>query len=174
MTVPSPAARALATHLIDIADVVAGVDALTYRAARQDGVSGSIGAHVRHVLDHVAALVEPVRVGVVDYDTRRRDTVVEHDRLLAIHELRRLAQALEACSAHDERRPLRLSAVVSHDGERVESPTLLGRELVFVLSHTIHHQAIIALLLATAGRRTPVRFSLAPATPTLASCAPSA
>jgi len=174
MSAPSSAARALAVHLTDIADVVDSIDVATYRRTREDRVSGSVGAHVRHVLDHVTALIEPAADGLVDYDSRRRQTLVEHHQATAITELRRLAFGLCLLRNADERKPCRLSAVVSADGRRFETPTMFGRELVFVLSHTVHHQAIIALLLATEGRRTPTRFGLAPSTPTLESCAQSA
>ena len=51
--------------------------------------------------------------------------------------------------------------------EAVESAvtTSLARELVFALQHTIHHQAIIAVLLQQVGVQTPARFGYAPATP---------
>jgi uncharacterized damage-inducible protein DinB len=174
MSAPSSTARALAVHLGDIADVIDSISVETYRRTRDDRVSGSVGAHVRHVLDHVTALLEPASEGLVDYDSRRRQTLVEIHQPTAIAELRRLAFVLCLLRDADELRACRLSAVVSADGRRFETPTLFGRELVFVLSHTVHHQAIIALLLATEGRRTPARFGLAPSTPTLESCAQSA
>jgi hypothetical protein len=37
--------------------------------------------------------------------------------------------------------------------------------LAFVVSHTIHHQAMIGVLLATRGHTVPHRFGLAPSTP---------
>ncbi len=174
MSAPSATARALAVRLGDLADVVASIDEATYRRTRDDRVSGSVGAHVRHVLDHVAALIEPRTDGLIDYDTRCRQTLVEQHQPTAIAELRRLAFALWHVPEADEPRVRRLSAVVSDDGRRTETPTLFGRELVFVLSHTVHHQAIIALLLASEGRRTHARFGLAPSTPTLTPCAQSA
>ena len=46
----------------------------------------------------------------------------------------------------------------------------LRRELAFVISHTVHHQALIAMLLAVAGLQVPESFGLAPSTPRLARC----
>jgi hypothetical protein len=51
-------------------------------------------------------------------------------------------------------------------GATVEVASSLGRELVFVLQHTIHHQAIVALLLAARGVTIPPRFGYAPSTVT--------
>ena len=169
----SASALALAARLVELAAVVESLDDVTYVAARRDGVSGSIGAHVRHTLDHVAAVLEPATADVIDYDTRRRGTEIETRRSGAAAELRRLARALQSSGPAFDRR-VELSAVIDPTGRRVRAESTLERELVFTLSHTIHHQAIVALLMADAGRTTPARFSLAPSTPSRVPCAQSA
>ena len=58
-----------------------------------------------------------------------------------------------------------LEALVEHGQPPIAVPTSLARELVFALQHTIHHQAIIAVLLQPIGVATPSRFGYAPATP---------
>ena len=166
----SSSARAVASRLMEMADVIAEIDDWMFRSARKDGVSGSVGAHVRHVLDHVTALTE-AREGVVDYDSRQRGTLVEHHRVIAITELQRVALRLFALPQDAEQREVSLSAVITPDGARVGARSSVGRELVFVLSHTVHHQAIVALLLASAGWRVPERFGIAPSTPSVQPCA---
>ena len=169
----SPSAVALAARLVELAGVIDALDDVTYVSARRDGVSGSIGAHVRHTIDHVAAVLEPVSSGVIDYDTRRRGTDIETQRSGAATELRRLARGLQSAGIECDRW-IELSAVIDRSGARVRAESTLEREFVFALSHTIHHQAIIALLMAEAGRMTPARFGLAPATPSRVACAQSA
>lgn len=166
-------AQALAERLLELAGVVAVTDDETYTAARADGVSGSVGAHVRHTIDHVVALVDRRSGVAVDYDSRRRGTTIEVDRSAALDELERMARGLNGLSDADLLASIDLSSVVDVEGHRVAVRSTLGRELVFVMSHTIHHQAIIALLLASAGQTTPSRFGCAPSTPS-PSCAPSA
>jgi hypothetical protein len=164
----------VADRLADLAAAIDGLDDVTYLTARKDGVSGSIGAHVRHTIDHVAALVEPASPGMIDYDSRRRGTEVERSRRAAVRELRRLAAALRQISKARSIKLVIVDAVVDPSGRRVKSISTVGRELVFVLSHTVHHQAIISLLLAASGRRLPERFGLAPSTPSRPPCAQSA
>jgi uncharacterized damage-inducible protein DinB len=89
-------------------------------------------------------------------------------------ELERLARRVKWLPASSLAAGVELSAVVDGTGRRVAAQSTVARELVFVLSHTIHHQAIIALLLASAGQSTPERFGLAPSTPGRLSCAQSA
>lgn len=165
---------ALAGRLFELAGVIEDLDDRTYVGVRQDGVSGSIGAHVRHTIDHVAALVDGSSAGRVDYDSRRRGTVVESSRTAARAELERLAQKLQWLPDEELEAPIELLAVVDRSARRVSAFSTVARELVFVLSHTVHHQAIIALLLASAGQSTPDGFGLAPSTPGRESCAPSA
>ena len=43
--------------------------------------------------------------------------------------------------------------------------TTVARELAFVVSHTIHHSALVAVLLEHGSRRVPARFGVAPTTP---------
>jgi uncharacterized damage-inducible protein DinB len=51
-----------------------------------------------------------------------------------------------------------------HEMPSVEVETTVGRELVFVLSHTVHHNALIAVMARTLGVSVPDRFGYAPST----------
>jgi hypothetical protein len=53
---------------------------------------------------------------------------------------------------------------VSSAGPPVEVETTLGRELAFVLSHTVHHNALIDVIAKTLGVLVPDRFGYAPST----------
>jgi hypothetical protein len=64
--------------------------------------------------------------------------------------------------SHDE--PVLVSAMLT-GGETVTGWSTLGRELAFVASHTIHHQALIAMLLGVQDVDAPDRLGYAPSTP---------
>jgi uncharacterized damage-inducible protein DinB len=55
--------------------------------------------------------------------------------------------------------------MISPAEDAVTGWSTLARELAFVVSHTIHHQAIIGLLLAVHGHTVPDRFGHSPSTP---------
>jgi uncharacterized damage-inducible protein DinB len=80
--------RALADTLSQLADAIRplSVDEYTSRELRS---SGSIGAHVRHCLDHAWALERGIATGEISYDHRERDTVVEREPQLALSRLQR-------------------------------------------------------------------------------------
>jgi hypothetical protein len=60
-------------------------------------IGSSIGAHVRHCLDHVAALVWAVESEdlTVDYDRRQRGTVIEANRQAALDAMTALTSRLK-------------------------------------------------------------------------------
>jgi uncharacterized damage-inducible protein DinB len=134
--------------------------------ARTSRVSGSVGEHVRHVLDHVSALVSAGPSAVLSYDHRTRGTNLETEPGVAVREIMRLNAALERWGDGALDAPVAVTALMSTDGTSVNGWSTLGRELAFVMSHTVHHQAIVALLLEQQGSAMlDDRFGYAPSTP---------
>jgi uncharacterized damage-inducible protein DinB len=156
---------ALIERLEDLADLLDRTSDFDYRWTPPGGVSGSVGAHVRHVLDHVTALIAVDRGGTLTYDHRQRDAALEQSRLVGIAALARAATDLRVRIDYWTERPVALQAIVRRGGPALAIATSLGREVVFVLQHTIHHQALIALLLNERGVTLPTQFGYAPSTP---------
>jgi uncharacterized damage-inducible protein DinB len=161
-----PAFHALASTLRELTDVIRPLTRTEY-TRREVNASGSIGAHVRHCLDHVRALERGIATGEISYDHRTRNTIVEHDPEFAAVRLRRAISRLSGIGDYLLERPLVLVARIDESGQALRVPTSIGRELAFVISHTIHHSAIIAVLLEQAGQELPARFGVAPTTPAL-------
>lgn len=156
--------QALASTLRELADVIRPLSRTEY-GRREMTVSGSIGGHVRHCLDHVCALECGIATGAMSYDHRTRNTPIERDPQFAVARLRRAISRLGGVGDNLLERPLTLVAQIDDTGQTVRVPTSVGRELAFVISHTIHHSAIVALLLEHAGHVPPARFGMAPTTP---------
>jgi uncharacterized damage-inducible protein DinB len=156
---------ALSRLLDDLASVLSRMSVTAYTAKPYPAVSGSIGQHVRHILDHVAGVCAAAPDGVFTYDRRERGTDVETDASAALGTIVRLKAALGRLEQADQDAPITLVSAVAHDGPPVAARSTLGREILFVINHTVHHQALIALLLSTTGCGVPDRFGLAPSTP---------
>jgi uncharacterized damage-inducible protein DinB len=156
---------ALDRLLDDLSGVLIGITPETYTARPVLGVSGSVGEHVRHALDHIAALLSCPPATLLTYDRRQRGTAVETDPSAALRHILRLKAALAQCAARSLDEPMQVASMVSASGESVTGWSTLARELAFVVSHTIHHQAMIALLLSFQGLQAPARFGYAPSTP---------
>jgi uncharacterized damage-inducible protein DinB len=78
----------------------------------------------------------------------------------------RLDAALQLLSEDRLDELIAVAAVMSTTGQAITGWSTLAREVAFVMSHTIHHEAIIALLLEAQGYETPDdHFGVAPTTP---------
>jgi len=126
--------------------------------------NSTIGGHVRHVLDHARALAEGWRTGTVDYDHRARGTNIETDIVAADAELARLTGAVERLALLDADDPIGVRILPARDSQPITLSSTLARELAFVLSHTIHHNATIRGMVLALGTCVPGSFGYAPST----------
>ncbi|MDX2200443.1 MAG: hypothetical protein SF069_15925 [Phycisphaerae bacterium] len=156
--------RPLAHLLDELGRLVARLSDEQFTRRDAAGVRGSIGGHLRHVLDHIATLVGAADSAEICYDQRARGTAVESSRAAAAEQISTLAGGLSRIAARSAHAPLRLSARLTPDGAMENLPTSLAREIAFVQSHTIHHNALIAALARVQGVELDDDFGFAPAT----------
>jgi len=142
---------ALRRALDDIAAVVMTLDTGTYCARPLPHVSGSVGEHVRHALDHIATLASSGGAEILSYDHRDRGTSIERDTTDALRHVLRLKGTFDRIAERSLDEPICVRTRLSTDGTELVSWSSFGRELAFVLDHTVHHQALIAALLAVQG-----------------------
>jgi hypothetical protein len=161
----SPPVTALWQKLDEVSDLLLEIPPDVYTAPVHGHVSGTLGAHVRHCLDHVSALLSAGRSATLSYDRRRRGTAIEADPAAALQQIVRLKAALERSSSRSLDEPVRVESQIDVAGGSIVGWSTFGRELAFVLSHTIHHQATMAAVLALHGVDTPAEFGYAPSTP---------
>lgn len=132
--------------------------------------SGSVGGQFRHCIDYYDCFLRDLERGSIDYDDRRRRAGLEADSGLAIAEVGRIISRLERIGADQEERAIRIKAdhfgagTDEGNGLPVWQPSSIGRELVFLLSHTVHHYALIALMLRGQDLAVPRDFGVAPST----------
>ena len=126
--------------------------------------AGSIGVHVRHILEHYQMLFAGLSQGVICYDDRIRSEQIEQSLSTALSTLTGITSHLQTLISEGDK-TLTLKAVVSgHSAEEVCTETTLVRELMFIHSHTVHHQAIISILLKAESIEVSDDFGVAPAT----------
>lgn len=155
--------RAVAGALRQLSDLVAAIGDDAYVARPCGSVTGSIGGHVRHCIDHLALLLDGLASGAVCYDRRQRGGPIESDRQAAQARIGELTDRLGRLSSPLDA-PLAMRITLTRDGQTLQTPSTLGRELAFVQSHTIHHSAMIAVIAHTLGLAVPPDFGYAPAT----------
>lgn len=154
----------LAMLLEELSSLIADLSDDQYLQKPVGPISSNIGAHVRHCLDHVRALLLAVETAELNYDQRDRGTSIESDRLAAQFSIALLVEKLRSLTPSQITESIDLEVMLTAADEPVRVTTTVGRELAFVLSHTIHHNAIVAACVKTLGGTLPERFGYAPAT----------
>ncbi|MFM1895592.1 MAG: hypothetical protein RLZZ385_666 [Pseudomonadota bacterium] len=126
--------------------------------------SDSVGAHLRHILERFQSLLQGLSGDLVDYDRRPRNRRMEVD----LPALRSAFADLESQLAGWQEGSLQRSVLVRESVHSSEAPALvsstLGRELMSLTSHTIHHLAIIAMVIKPLGIELDADFGKAPST----------
>jgi uncharacterized damage-inducible protein DinB len=135
-----------------------------YRTRAVGVFESSIAAHVRHCLDHVAAFLAVAVGEEIDYDHRERGTQIEQSRAAALHRVAELQRQLLELPPEAMHRSTWVSVMLRSDGPTSHLHSSVGREVAFVLSHTIHHQALIAAMVKSLGGWLPDGFGYAPST----------
>jgi hypothetical protein len=141
--------------------VLSSIEDETYTRPAALFAGQRIGGHIRHIVEFYERLFEGVAAGVVDYAARRRDPVIETNRSAAIARLRCVCDRLRSDSDLFEAVELLVRPEDSGSG-RFGSTS--GRELEAVASHTVHHFALISILLRYFGLPVPPGFGVSKAT----------
>ena len=133
-------------------------DHYTFKSELLNGAS--IGEHLRHSFEFYFCLLKEKERGIINYEKRERDRMLETDLRYAIDRMQALQKQLqlEIIDA-----PLQLC---SNEAAVEVVSTSFGRELIYCLDHAIHHQALIKIGLKELDRAQLVNehFGLAYAT----------
>lgn len=128
--------------------------------------AAGVGPHLRHCLDFYSSFLRDLGDGRIDYDRRERQSAVEIDRHSAITTIEQIESGMRKIRPEQVDQPL----LVLHDPDPEEGrssrwhPTTVGRELRFLVSHTVHHYALIAMILRQNDHEPGAEFGVAPAT----------
>ena len=129
---------------------------------------GGVGSQFRHCIDFYECLLRGLEnEDLVDYTARSRERKLEIERTAAAARLEQIAERLAAIDPDSLGRPLKVRSEqpVSEIAEWCGST--LHRELQFLLSHTVHHYALIVALLGRLGyelKPEHADFGIAPST----------
>lgn len=122
----------------------------------------SLGQHVRHIVEFYQALCARKDNGVVCYDDRKRDKLIETDRGHCLRVIESLMLDIQTIHPNE---PVIVVANYDETAEvLVHHVSSGGREMGYVLEHSIHHQAMLKIGLSELGLRTGRNTGVAAAT----------
>ena len=124
-----------------------------------------VGPHFRHILEHYSGFLSGLPERRIDYDARPRERRIETEREAARERVRELMGGLTPIAATPLDVEVEIRFETGLGGEDDQWSRSTGRrELQFLLSHTIHHFALIGLLLHQQGIDPGPDFGVAPST----------
>ncbi len=129
--------------------------------AARSPLGASVGSHLRHIIDFYRCFLRDEASGRIDYDNRQRDSELERSRTRAISALRTITESLRGQS-WTEGATVEVHIEATHPPDFTLSTR--DREIQFILSHTIHHLALISYILTERGVSVPPDFGFAPST----------
>jgi hypothetical protein len=103
----------------------------------------TIGQHLRHTLEFFICLEQGFESGLINYDKRAHDKLIESDKFIALSTLNKIKEFIQSKPAD---KALKLEAGYDlHREEFVVIDTNFLRELVYNIEHAVHHMAIIKI-----------------------------
>lgn len=142
------------------------MDEDTYRHTLGATGNHAAGKHVRHIIDHYDAFFhafdQPSSVLLVNYENRRREARLESNPAVASRRVQAVIQSLRQLIEVDHQLPVIHVSVCAQ--RTIELESSIGRELIFLSSHTIHHMAIIGMLADLLGVPVSETFGVHPST----------
>lgn len=127
---------AIRENFLEIVCLLDQLDAKKYTFCNPELSNATIGEHTRHIIELYQSLIENYELGIINYDKRKRNIVIQ----TSIEEAR---VAIEGILAKIEapNKDLQLENGVQKTNFSVQ--TNYFRELLYNLEHSIHHQALI-------------------------------
>lgn len=139
--------------------LVSGLPWSTYARKCEPVFSSSIGQHLRHCIEHYEEFFAAhADARDIDYEARPRDAALEEDVVLAQTRL----VAIEESFVFLPEKPSPIG--IRDTGASVPAASSLDRELQYLISHTVHHFAIISVIAKHFGVSVPTEFGIAPST----------
>jgi hypothetical protein len=131
MLIPS-----IKNSLKELIDVLEQMSNAEYSKPFHSLSNSSIGEHTRHIVETFQCLANNYESGVINYDKRPRNRVIQMDVSFAIAQILNIQDLLEK-----ENKEMELQQIIDDVEIRIDSNYF--RELLYNLEHCIHHQALI-------------------------------
>ena len=135
--------RACTNILEQLQEVVRRIEPDHYSRPIETLSMSTIGQHIRHTLEFFLCLENGFQSGVINYDKRPHDKLIETGKIPALNALHSISQFI---SDQSYDKALRLE--VGYDLAKEEFITIqtnFSRELVYNIEHAVHHMALIKI-----------------------------
>lgn len=139
--------KAVHQVFLQLSDSLEQLDKDQYNYSCKNLSGNTIGQHVRHIIEMFLCLENGYQSGVVDYEKRERDILIETDKNFAAGLLKEIIRQISK-----ENKSIYL---LTYYDDQVDEPEKISsnyfREIAYNMEHTIHHMALIRIGLSELG-----------------------
>ncbi len=137
----------LKSACLDILDQLAGVvrqmDEKDFCKPSKTLSNSTVGQHLRHTVEFFICLEQGFDKGLINYDKREHDKLIESDKFLALASIERIK---EFVSNQNSDQALQLEVGYERDSDAcLTISTNYLRELTYNIEHAVHHMAIMKI-----------------------------
>lgn len=134
---------ACSTILDQLDDVVTNISVEDFAKPSSALSNSTVGQHLRHIIEFFLCLENGFRSGVINYDKRAHDKLIESDKFIAINAIRTVREFVVATTNDSS---LLLDVGYERNTEEcVTIKTNYFRELTYNIEHAVHHMALIKI-----------------------------
>lgn len=134
---------ACTTILNQLSDIIQQLEEKDFARSSAALGKSTIGQHTRHTLEFFLCLEHGFRKGVVNYDKRAHDKMIETDKFIALSTINQIRDFIDS-RKNDQ--PLKLEVGYERDSEAcLTIETNFFRELTYNIEHAVHHMAIMKI-----------------------------
>src|SRR5688500_11164040 len=129
--------------LSQLNDLVKQVEEKDFKRPSVALSNSTIGQHLRHTLEFFLCFESGYDKGLINYDKRAHDKLIESDKFIALSTLSRISDFIQNLNSN---RALKLEVgydVAADDFVTIETNAV--RELVYNIEHAVHHMAIVKI-----------------------------
>lgn len=101
----------------------------------------SIGMHMRHIIEFYECLLNSSVSDIVCYDTRKRNMLLEGNIKYTQDFILVIKDALSRLTSN-----ARKVVIANYQSQQVSMESSIYRELAYTIEHTVHHLAIISIV----------------------------
>ena len=153
--------RSLRATLTQLQQVLSELSDTEYERTLPILSQASLGQHTRHIIEFFQVLVTGYNEGMINYDKRQRNHLLETNRSIALRELSEIADQLSLAD-----KEVLLTGRYSHEtSEEITVRSTFHREILYNLEHAVHHMAMMKVgIRHTTNVTVAADFGVAPAT----------
>jgi uncharacterized damage-inducible protein DinB len=134
--------QACANTLSQLADLVSQIEGADFVKPSEALGNSTIGQHLRHTLEFFICFEKGFENGLINYDKRAHDKLIESDKFIALSTINRIADFISQL----KERSLKLEVGYDlHADNYITIDTTATRELVYNIEHAVHHMAIMKI-----------------------------